>query len=162
MVRKEEGKDVTVCTVKRDVRNLVLFTDPTKPLALTSRSPTLGKASPDSNVHGATMGPIWDRQDPGGPHVGPMNLAIWVISQINHSMAPGRSECEYNFQYCFTDIFRPSHDNVLWWMPQDLTDDKSTLVQVMAWCRQAARQYLSQCWLSSLSPYGIARPQWVN
>ena len=23
------------------------------------------------------MGPIWDRQDPGGPHVGPMNLAIW-------------------------------------------------------------------------------------
>ena len=24
------------------------------------------------------MGPIWDRQDPGGPHVGPMNFAIWV------------------------------------------------------------------------------------
>ena len=23
------------------------------------------------------MGPIWGRQDPGGPHVGPMNLAIW-------------------------------------------------------------------------------------
>ena len=23
------------------------------------------------------MGPIWDRQDPGGPHVGPMNFAIW-------------------------------------------------------------------------------------
>ena len=23
------------------------------------------------------MGPIWDRQDPGGPYVGPMNLAIW-------------------------------------------------------------------------------------
>ena len=32
---------------------------------------------PDSNVHGANMGPIWGRQDPGGPHVGPMNLAIW-------------------------------------------------------------------------------------
>ena len=27
---------------------------------------------------GANMGPIWGRQDPGGPHVGPMNLAIWV------------------------------------------------------------------------------------
>ena len=25
------------------------------------------------------MGPIWVRQDPGGPHVGPMNLAIWDI-----------------------------------------------------------------------------------
>ena len=31
-------------------------------------------ASPDSKVHGANMGPIWDREDPDGPHVGPMNL----------------------------------------------------------------------------------------
>ena len=44
----------------------------------------------------------------------------------------------------------------------DFTDDKSTLVQVMAWCRQATSHYLSQCWLSSLSPYGVARAQWVN
>ena len=33
---------------------------------------------PDSKVHGATMGPIWGRQDPGGPRGGPMNLVIWV------------------------------------------------------------------------------------
>ena len=32
---------------------------------------------PDNKVHGANMGPIWGRQDPGGPHVGPMNFAIW-------------------------------------------------------------------------------------
>ena len=32
---------------------------------------------PDSKVYGASMGPIWGRQDPGGPHVGPMNIAIW-------------------------------------------------------------------------------------
>ena len=32
---------------------------------------------PDSKVHGANMGSIWGRQDPGGPHVGPMNLFIW-------------------------------------------------------------------------------------
>ena len=32
---------------------------------------------PDSKVHGANMGPIWGRQDPGGPHVGPMNFANW-------------------------------------------------------------------------------------
>ena len=25
------------------------------------------------------MGPIWGRQVPGGPHVGPMNFAIWII-----------------------------------------------------------------------------------
>ena len=34
---------------------------------------------PDSKVHWADMGPIWGRQDPGGPHVGPMNFAILVI-----------------------------------------------------------------------------------
>ena len=44
----------------------------------------------------------------------------------------------------------------------DLTDYKSTLVQVMAWCHQATSHYLSQCWPRSLSPYGVTRPQWVN
>ena len=33
----------------------------------------------DSKVHGAIMGPTWGRQDPGGPHVGPMNFAIWAV-----------------------------------------------------------------------------------
>ena len=47
-------------------------------------------------------------------------------------------------------------------MPQNPSDDKSTLVQVMAWCRQAASHYLSQCCPRSLSPYGVTRPQWVN
>ena len=34
--------------------------------------------TPDSKIHGANMGTIWGRQDPGGPHVCPMNFAIWV------------------------------------------------------------------------------------
>ena len=33
---------------------------------------------PDNKVHGTNIGPIWGRQDPGGPHAGPMNFAIWV------------------------------------------------------------------------------------
>ena len=52
--------------------------------------------------------------------------------------------------------------NALRWLSLDLTDDKSTLVQVMAWCRQATSHYLSQCWPRSMSPHGITRPQWVN
>ena len=36
---------------------------------------------PDSKDHGANMGPIWGRQDPGGPHVGPINFALWAIIQ---------------------------------------------------------------------------------
>ena len=44
--------------------------------------------TPDSKVHGANMGPIWDRQDPGGrgPHVDPMNLAIWDVNVFNASL----------------------------------------------------------------------------
>ena len=35
---------------------------------------------PDSKVHGANMGPTWVLSAPDGPHVGPMNLAIRVIT----------------------------------------------------------------------------------
>ena len=37
----------------------------------------LWSTDPDNKVHGAHIRPIWDRQGPGGPHVGPMNFAIW-------------------------------------------------------------------------------------
>ena len=47
-------------------------------------------------------------------------------------------------------------------MPLDLTDNKSTLVQVMVWCRQATNPYLSQCWPRFMSPYGVTRHQWVK
>ena len=39
---------------------------------------------PDSKVHGANMGPFWGRQDPGGPHVGPMNLAIRESTEMKY------------------------------------------------------------------------------
>ena len=44
-------------------------------LALPDSTALMAVVFPDNNVHGASMGPIWGRQDPGGPHVGPMN---WV------------------------------------------------------------------------------------
>ena len=47
-------------------------------------------------------------------------------------------------------------------MPLDPTDDKSTLVQEMAWCHQATSHYLCQCWSRSMLPYGITRPHWVK
>ena len=49
---------------------------------------------PDSKVHGANMGLIWGRQDPGGLHVNPMNFAIWVVlwnGQEDRVMKPSRS-----------------------------------------------------------------------
>ena len=59
-------------------------------------------------------------------------------------------------------IFRSSHDNAFRWMSESFTEDKSTLVQVMAWCHQATRHYMKQYWPRSVSSYGITRPQWIN
>ena len=47
-------------------------------------------------------------------------------------------------------------------MSQNTFHDKSTLVQVMAWCRQATSHNPSQCWLNSTSPYGVTKPQWID
>ena len=83
-----------------------------------------------------------------------------------NSLAPRRFQ--FNFRLVIFKLtlvnggWGISYEIALRWTPLDLTDDKSTLVQVMAWCRQAPSHYLSQCWLRSLSPYGVTRPQWVN
>ena len=92
----------------------------------------------------------------------------WVNTYctVFNSLAPGRFGCNFKnsiFKLALLiGTFRASFDKVLRWMIQDLTDDKSTLVQVMAWCRQATSHHLSQCWPRSMSPYGVIRPQWVN
>ena len=67
------------------------------------------------------------------------------ISCFN-SLAPGR------FQFNFRCGWGISYEIALRWMALDLTDDKSTLVQVMAWCRQATSDYLSQYWPRPMSP----------
>ena len=83
-----------------------------------------------------------------------------------NSLALGRFE--QNFRYVIfqlisvTDGWGISCKIALRWMPLHLTDHKSTLVQVMAWCRQATSHYLSQSWPSSMSSYGVTRPQWVK
>ena len=39
-------------------------------------------SNPDSKVHGAHMRPTWGRQDPCGPHVGPVIYAIWEVCPL--------------------------------------------------------------------------------
>ena len=46
-------------------------------------------------------------------------------------------------------------------MPYDLNDDRTALCRAMARCHKAACHYLN-CWIRSLSPYGVTRPQLVN
>ena len=92
-------------------------------------------------------------------------LFYWHWESIN-SLVPGI--CGYYIKLVIfklvsrINILSISCEIVLRWTPQDLTDDKSTLLQVMARCRQATSHYLSQCWPRSLSPYGVTRPQWVK
>ena len=60
---------------------------------------------------------------------------------------------------------------VLLWISLDFTDGQSTLVRVMAWCRQATSHYLSQCWpwtpvaiwchYPTMS-WWIIKPKWIN
>ena len=40
------------------------------------------------------------------------------------------------------------------WMPQNLTNDWSTLVRVVAWCSQATSYYWSQCWPTPFTSLG--------
>ena len=71
---------------------------------------------PDSKVHGANMGPIWGRQDPGGPHVGPMNLAIWGIMCHNISCGPICSICQQHHIWLYwLYISMVSVKPITWW-----------------------------------------------
>ena len=83
-----------------------------------------------------------------------------------NSLAPGR-----RFRFFKSLIFKlfiqnsvlsSRYEIALRWMSKYLTDDLSTFVPAMDWCRQAASHYLNQCWSRSLSPYGITMPQWVK
>ena len=90
---------------------------------------------------------------------GRMRLSLWLYYHCINSSAPGRPECDskklISNLVLLIGIFRSSHDNALRWMQQDLSDDESTLAQVMAcclttlvqvmtWCCQATSHYLSQ------------------
>ena len=85
---------------------------------------------------------------------------------ILNSLAPGKFEWNFRHvifkQILVIDGWGISCEIAQIWMPLDLPDDKSTLVQVLVWCRQATSHYLSPCRPRSLMPYGVTRPQWIN
>ena len=93
----------------------------------------------------------------------------WHLGTLADSCAPGR--CGNNFTSVFLklilllDIIITSCEIGLAWGPHNpIENSTSTLVKVMAWCRHATSHYMSQCWSSSMSPYGhwCHWPQWVD
>ena len=79
---------------------------------------------------------------------------IWLIN----SLAPGSFVQNFRLVIFKLILMTGGWGNsckiALRWMPLDLTFDKSTLLQVMAWCRQTTSHYLSQSWSRSLVPLG--------
>ena len=66
---------------------------------------------PDSKDHGANMEPTWVLSVPGGPHVGPMNLAIRGMLFVAHdkTVKPSCKNLEYEKvnDYYFCPKFLP-------------------------------------------------------
>ena len=82
---------------------------------------------------------------------------LWKCSHRGFCVPMHGSGCEF-------EDFMYSDSRHFWNAPRCISadpSDKSTLVQVMAWCHQETNHYLSQCWHRSLSAYGITRSQWV-
>ena len=55
-----------------------------------------------------------------------------------------------------------AHEFALKRMPQNHTNEKSTLFRVMSWYPQATRHDLSKCWPRSMPPYGVTMPKCLN
>ena len=115
----------------------------------------------------STIGPMWHISIKWGP-ANPIERGQNWVSHIRlNSLAPGRRGG--HFQSVISEhlirirkFMSTSCETALKWMSQNNFDDKSTLVQVIAWCCQATSHYLSQCWPRSISPHDVTRPQWVN
>ena len=55
------------------------------------------------------------------------------------------------------DVWSTSCEIDLRWLPHTPVDDKSTLVQVKAWCRQALTSQIVLTKISNVRPYGVTR-----
>ena len=99
-----------------------------------------------------------------------MVLLIWFSEDILpsldkfNSLASGRRDSNF-LSKLFRLIIQNSRlvtccEIALRWMPQNLSYEKSSFVQVMAWGCQAKSHYLSPCWPRSMFPYGITKPQY--
>ena len=87
-------------------------------------------------------------------------------SNLINLLAPGR--CSNDLKNIMLKLNTQSSSSVtccgiaLMWMPKNINNGKAKFLQIMAWYCQATSHYLSQCWLRSMTPYGITMPQSSN
>ena len=97
-------------------------------------------------------------------------IYAWIIGWVNNGEAGDRRR--HGAHYDVTEIsfksvnsedmlrmrfMRNSCEIALRWMPENIGNIKSTMVNVMACCH-----YLSQWLPRSMSPYGFTKPQWIK
>ena len=79
----------------------------------------------------------------------------YTISSIRivNSLSSGRCGCnlKHVILILWIDILSDSCKIVIWWMPHSSIDDKSTVIWIMAWCRQAQSHYLHHWVLIKIS-----------
>ena len=96
----------------------------------------------------------------------PTHICVTRPQWVNnlYALVPGKYGCDFKsviFQDMFRIKFMSTCEIPLGWMQENSCVDKSTLVQVMAWC-QVTNHYLNQCWPRSLSVHDVTRSQWVK
>ena len=72
---------------------------------------------PDSKVHGTNMGPTWGRQDPDGPHGGPMNRIIWVWTCCAQYYLHFKFQCSRSIHIyvsCDTNVLQENSVVTVW------------------------------------------------
>ena len=109
----------------------------------------------------------WQLPHEGKVWGGSCELNVLTYSLFIKSLVPGRPK--WNFRLVIQKLIsvidgfgisvKLSSGDCHW---TSLLIRLSASVQVMAWCRQATSHYLNQYWPSSMSPYGVTRPQRVN
>ena len=96
-----------------------------------------------------------------------LSTLLWVHECYNYINSLAPMGCGSNFESILFKLMQNgslgTHCEItLRWMPQKLTYEKSTLVQVMARWSPEPRHYLRQCWPRSRLPYTITKPRRVN
>ena len=92
-----------------------------------------------------------------GPRVVSLKVPSLKKSRVHTSLVPGMCCSDFqsvNFENMLQMQYISNYYEIpLGSVPQNTSDDKSTPIQVMVWCRQVTSHYLSQYWPRSMSPY---------
>ena len=106
---------------------------------------------------------LWLFQATGVPCIQMGWLAICIIFKALAPVLCGGNVKNVIFKHIIKSSSMGTYCEItLRWMPRNVTNERSTLSLVMVWCHQATSHYLRHCWPSTMSPYGVTRPQRDN